>query len=47
MPVSELMELALMKPEVWLSSVLRTDAARDTSVRVMTSSPRLLIPDEP
>ena len=41
------MELALMTPEVSSSRVLRTDAARDTSVRVMASSPRLLIPDEP
>ena len=43
-PESELMELASMVPEVWLSRALRTDAAIEVSVRATASSPRLLMP---
>ena len=45
-PASELMELALTVPEVWPSSVLRTDAVSEVSVRVTASLPRLLMPEE-
>ena len=38
--------LALTVPVVLLSSVLRVSAASDASVRVMSSSPRLLMPSE-
>ena len=38
--------LVLMVPVVLLSSVLRVFAARDVSERVMSSSPRLLMPSE-
>ena len=38
--------VASMVPEVLASRVLRTAALREVSVRVMASSPRLLIPAE-
>ena len=37
---------ALTVPVVLLSSVLRVSAASDASERVMSSSPRLLMPSE-
>ena len=46
LPVSVVMLLALMVPEVLPSRVLRMDAARVVSVRVMASLPRLLMPAE-
>ena len=45
-PLSVVMLLALMAPEVWPSSVLRTETARVVSLRVTASLPRLLMPDE-
>ena len=46
-PESVLIELASMLPVVLPSSVLRTDAASEVSVRVTASLPRLLMPEEP
>ena len=45
-PESVLMELALTVPDVLPSSVLRSEAARDVSVRVTASLPRLLMLEE-
>ena len=46
LPVRVLLDEGLMVPEVWPLRVLRTDAASEVSVRVMSSSPRLLMPEE-
>ena len=45
-PLRVLMELALMAPEVLPSRVLRTDAVRNVSVRVIAAPPRLLMPPD-
>ena len=45
-PESVATVLALTVPEVLPSRVLRTEAASEVSVRVMFSSPRLLMPEE-
>ena len=45
-PESVLTVLALTVPDVLPSSVLRTDAVSEVSVRVTASLPRLLMPDE-
>ena len=46
LPVSVVTVLALTVPEVWPSRVLRTATARDVSLRVTASLPRLLMPAE-
>ena len=46
-PVRVVRLLASMVPEVWLSSVLRTDALRVVSERVMSSLSRPVMPIEP
>ena len=45
-PLSVLMELASMAPEVRPSRALRTETARLVSERVTASLPRLLMPPE-
>ena len=46
LPVSVVTVPASMVPEVLLSRVLRTEAARVVSERVTASLPRLLMPEE-